>query len=83
MCNLLNFFCNLQVEDKFIELTLDQDGKSKHIKDNYDRLHRIALNSNPKDFEEPKVDGKLQKSEYRTHLLSVIRRKWPKDSPQM
>ena len=36
---------------------LFQDGKSKSIKDNYDRLHRIALNSHPRDFEEPKVDG--------------------------
>lgn len=35
------------------------DGKSKELKKNYERLHRIALNSHPRDFEEPKVDGKL------------------------
>jgi len=33
------------------------DGKSKELKQNYDRLHRIALNSHPQDFEEPKVHG--------------------------
>jgi hypothetical protein len=27
------------------------------VKENYERLHRLALNSHPRDFEEPKVDG--------------------------
>ncbi len=44
------------------------DGKSKELKKNYERLHRIALNSHPKDFDEPKVDGKF----FQRHKLFLI-----------
>merc|ERR1712156_592134 len=39
--------------EKFDENTLD--GKSKKIKQDYERLHRLATNTNPTEFSEPKV----------------------------
>jgi len=39
--------------EKVDENTLD--GKAKKLKQNYDRLHRLATNANPTEFSEPKV----------------------------
>ncbi len=33
------------------------DGKAKEIKDEYGRLHRMATNTQPKEFEEEKAQG--------------------------
>ena len=51
---------------------------SKDIKKNYDRLHRLATNTQPlRDFEEPKVNGlwKLaQEADFNTEELQSIRK---------
>ena len=52
------------------------DGKVKALKDDYDRLHRLATNANPIDFFEPKVKGlwKLaQEADFNEDELQSIR----------
>lgn len=54
--NLMSNHIDLNDEStQFDENTLN--GKSKALKEDYDRLHRLATNSQPSDFREPKVSG--------------------------
>ena len=60
-------------------LNNELDGKiSKDIKKNYERLHRLATNTNPmKEFEEPKVNGlwKLaQEADFNADELHSLRK---------
>ena len=43
-------------DDDFDENTLN--GKAKDLKNDFDRLHRMATNTHPVEFTEPKVKGK-------------------------
>ena len=36
------------------------DGRAREVKNNYERLHRLATNSHPKEFEEPKAQGEIR-----------------------
>ena len=42
-------------DDDFDENTLN--GKAKDLKNDFDRLHRMATNTHPVEFTEPKVKG--------------------------
>jgi len=51
------------------------DGKSKEIKQNYERLHRLALNSHPKEFNEPKVEGIFKSTDVKADFDIVTLKK--------
>ena len=69
------FLINLGEDDlKVDHNTLD--GKAKALKEDYDRLHRLATNANPTEFVEPKVRGlwKLaQEADFNNDELESLR----------
>ncbi len=51
-------------------------GKSKALKDDYDRLHRLSVNSVPTEFSEPKVRGLwrlAQEADFNSEELESLR----------